>query len=78
MKTIQKVNITLIFSIIFLFILNANAQDNGQWEILNEGGDFISIGFVNDEVGWIVYVGALLKTEDGGNTWQSLPIDSEC
>ena len=47
MKTILKTNFTLILSIIFLFIVfvKVNAQDNGQWEILNEGvkGNFNTI-----------------------------------
>jgi photosystem II stability/assembly factor-like uncharacterized protein len=47
----------------------------GQWEILNAGGVYHSIDFVNDKVGWMVGDGTLLKTEDGGDTWESLTID---
>ena len=51
----------LFISITFLLMLT-NLQ--GQWEILNEGGDFESIEFVNDQVGWIAGSGTLLKTEN--------------
>ena len=66
-------------SIIFLFIasVNLNAQDTGQWDILNEGGDFNAIDFVNEQVGWVAGKGTLLKTEDGGETWNSLPLDDK-
>jgi photosystem II stability/assembly factor-like uncharacterized protein len=47
----------------------------GQWEILNEGGHFETIQFVNNEIGWIVGGGNLLKTEDGGETWYTLSTD---
>ena len=65
MKTILKANITLIFSIIFLFIafVNVNAQDYGKWEILNEEYDFNTMDFVNDQVGWIAGEGKLLTTK---------------
>jgi len=76
MKTILKSNITLIFSIFFLFIVNVNAQEYGQWEVLNEGGNFTVIKFINDQVGWIAGEGTLLKTEDGGDTWELLPMGS--
>ena len=48
---------------------------NGQWEVLNEGGSFETIDFVNENVGWIGGNGTLLKTEDGGETWNPLPLD---
>ena len=76
MKTILKANITLIFSLIFLFIVNVNAQENGQWEILNEGILYRSIDFINDQLGWIAGEGTLLKTEDGGETWNFVTMDS--
>jgi photosystem II stability/assembly factor-like uncharacterized protein len=50
------------------------ANLRGQWEILNDGGDFKSIDFINDEVGWIVGEGTLLKTEDGGDTWNTITL----
>ncbi len=73
MKTILKTNITLIFSIFFLFIafVNVNAQENGQWDVLN-AGEFGTIDFVNENIGWSAGYGGLLKTEDGGVTWFSI------
>jgi len=61
---------------------------SAQWEILNDGSDLkgppSTIDFVND-VGWIAGsvswygyfcdVGFLLKTEDGGENWNSIEID---
>ena len=47
MKTILKANIILTFLIFILFIANVNAQQNSHWEILNEGGDFGTIDFIN-------------------------------
>jgi len=74
MKTILKTNLTLIFSIFFLFIafVNVDAQEYGQWEVLNEGGSFEEIDFVNENVGWIFGNGTLFKTENGGETWNSI------
>ena len=74
METKHKVNITLLFAILFLLIVNLNAQENGQWNILNEGGSFRTMDFINDQVGWIAGEGTLLKTEDGGVNWYSLYI----
>jgi photosystem II stability/assembly factor-like uncharacterized protein len=79
MKTILKANITFFLFILLLFIVfvNVNAQGNGQWEILNEGGDFQTIDFVSDNVGWIAGEGTLLKTEDGGETWNIVSLPEE-
>ena len=30
---------------------------------------------MNDDVGWMAAGGSLLKTEDGGETWESIPLD---
>jgi photosystem II stability/assembly factor-like uncharacterized protein len=80
MKTILKANIILIISIFFLFIafININAQDNGQWEVLNQGidGGLHTVDFINENIGWIAGHGTLLKTENGGETWLSLPFVS--
>jgi hypothetical protein len=75
MKTIQKSYIILIFSIFFLIIVNVNAQENRQWEILNEGFSWHLIDFINENVGWIAGNGKILITKDGALTWNSYPID---
>jgi len=57
--------------LVFCFTLFA------QWEILNEGvkGNLNVMDFVNEKVGWVAGdAGALLKTEDGGQSWQKLPL----
>ena len=49
-----------------------------QWEILNDGfkGNINTIDFVNENIGWIAgYNGTLLKTTDGGDNWNTIPID---
>ncbi len=63
---------------IFLFLLLIfNSSLNGQWEILNKGQFVRSIDFVNDDIGWIAGSDKLLKTEDGGESWYSIPIDED-
>jgi len=49
----------------------------GQWEILNEGimERLYTIDFVNENVGWIAGRNILLKTEDAGENWISIPIE---
>jgi photosystem II stability/assembly factor-like uncharacterized protein len=76
MNTILKAYITFVFSIIILFIIfvSVNAQEKGQWEILNEGkGGIQSMGFITENVGWIAGFGKLWKTGDGGETWHAIP-----
>ena len=64
--------ISIVFWIaIFLYVTDSN----GQWDILNEGGDFQSIDFVNENVGWIIGENDLHKTVDGGDTWQKITLD---
>jgi photosystem II stability/assembly factor-like uncharacterized protein len=63
----------LILFCITVFFIVTNIR--GQWEVLNEGGPFQIFDFVSDKVGWIAGEGTLLKTEDGGETWNSLPIE---
>jgi photosystem II stability/assembly factor-like uncharacterized protein len=67
-----------MYRIIFTFsiILSLLENLNGQWEILNEGGSYRSIDFINDQVGWIAGDGTLLKTMDGGETWDFVSMDS--
>jgi len=48
----------------------------GQWDILNESGYFEGIDFINDEVGWIKSQDRFLKTEDGGETWESIILNN--
>ena len=69
MKTILK----SLF--VFAMLFNSYAQDSGNWKILNEGGNFRIIDFINEDIGWIGGGRTLLKTEDGGETWHSLPIE---
>ena len=57
----------LLFTLLNLIIMSSNLP--GQWEILNEGGDFHTIDFVNENVGWNFDGKTLFKTEDGGDTW---------
>ena len=69
----MKFIITLITSLILLI----PASGQGQWDVLNEGGFFVQIEFVNDHVGWMGTDGKLLKTEDGGETWISIPVETD-
>jgi len=67
---------TLILTIVLS--LFASTSLNAQWEILNEGfkGWINSIDFVNENIGWIGEGEAnLLKTTDGGETWNSIPVN---
>jgi photosystem II stability/assembly factor-like uncharacterized protein len=72
-------NILVIFIVIIISI-NSYSQGeigNANWEVLNNGagiGYGPSIDFVNDQVGWLAGNNALLKTEDGGDTWINIPV----
>ena len=61
----------------FIAFVNVGAQGNGQWELLNEGIEsrLSDMDFVNEDVGWICGERTLLKTEDGGKIWNSIPTD---
>jgi len=61
----------------FITVVNVNTQNIVEWEVLNEGGNFGHIEFVNDQVGWLANEGKLLKTEDGGETWISIPLETD-
>jgi photosystem II stability/assembly factor-like uncharacterized protein len=84
MLTIPIANIALIFSIFFMFIVNVNAQENNQWELLNEGlpGELNyeginKINFVNAQIGWLIGARMVLKTMNGGDTWNKIIIPEE-
>ena len=57
-----------ILVLLSILILNNYAQQNGQWEIINQGvwGTF---DFVSEEIGFIADSYRLLKTEDAGKNW---------
>ena len=60
------------------FIIFVSQICFAQWEILNEGfrGSINTIDFVNDNIGWIAgRNGTFLKTTDGGENWNSIPIN---
>ncbi len=61
------------FILFFTLILNSYAQ---EWNVLNEGFTGRDIDFINENVGWIIGDGKILKTEDGGVTWYSYPTDN--
>ena len=66
----------LVILVSSLLVINISGQD--QWEIVNEGGGFFDqIEFVNDQVGWMNTEGKLLKTEDGGETWDKVVFEKE-
>jgi len=56
----------------YFFIIIIVTNIRGQWDILNEGGSFGTIDFINDDIGWIVGEGEFYKTEDGGDTWNKI------
>jgi photosystem II stability/assembly factor-like uncharacterized protein len=67
-------------SFVLLVYLGLYAQEGGQWDILNQGidGSLNTIDFINENTGWITgYGGTLLKTEDGGVSWSSLPTEEK-
>ena len=76
---------TIFITSLLLIIMIANL--NAQWEILNEGiSGTQNIDFVSENVGWIICLprvygwnvfgdNVLLKTEDGGISGQSIPVD---
>jgi photosystem II stability/assembly factor-like uncharacterized protein len=69
----------LAFIIFLITIINVQ----GQWEILNDGIygrldlDLNIIDFINEDIGWISTGPALLKTEDGGETWHYIYLDED-
>ena len=65
-----------LVSLAITLLLTLCVKLPGQWEILNEGvkGSIDDFDFINDQTGWIAGgCDLLLKTEDGGQSWQNLP-----
>ena len=57
-------------------ILSSYAQEATAWKILNEGeGHFDLIGFVNNNIGLLSKRNAILKTKDGGSTWNTIFVE---
>jgi len=68
-----------LFLILLLLIYLSQKKSAAQWEILNNGlhGGLVSIDFVNDNSGWLAGNAAgVLKTNDGGMTWQKIPSEN--
>ncbi|MFB6258423.1 MAG: YCF48-related protein [Flavobacteriales bacterium] len=55
------------------------STDGGDtWQIVHTGYNaFRSLSFVNDSVGYLTAQGALLRTEDSGQTWTKMPVWAE-
>ena len=61
-----------LIGITILFMIN---EIHGQWEVLNElNGSPNTIDFISENTGWIAGDHVLLKTEDAGISWQSIPV----
>ena len=58
--------------LIYSFVFGLIASTKGQWELINDCGNFKIIEFVNDQVGWVAGANTLFKTEDGGQTWNRM------
>jgi len=71
---VQRFTITPIFLLFYIFNLQ------GQWEVLNEGfkGSVTSVDFIDNDTGWLSgRTGMFFKTNDGGLTWRSIPLNEE-
>ncbi len=68
----KRIIFTITMFFWFIAFVNVNAQDNGHWNILNEWVDG-DIDFVNNDIGWLAGYSTLFKTDDGGETWVSIP-----
>ena len=49
----KRLILTISICSSLITVFNVHAQENGKWEILNEGGSYRTIDFINDQVGWI-------------------------
>jgi len=59
-----------LFSLFFL-----NLSLHAQWDVLNDGLVGNDITFTSKNVGWMWGYNELIKTEDGGETWQQILLD---
>jgi len=66
----------MVIILVILFVNTINLR--GQWEILNEGINLwsSSVDFIDEDIGWMAG-GILLKTDDGGLTWNVIPVNNE-
>jgi photosystem II stability/assembly factor-like uncharacterized protein len=77
MNTLRKFNFFLIFQISLFVTSYTSAQNNSQWEVLNEGREIKDVDFVNEKSGWMIRNEKLYRTEDGGETWTLVPLVEE-
>ncbi|KAA3617496.1 MAG: T9SS C-terminal target domain-containing protein [Calditrichaeota bacterium] len=63
--------------LLILFLIVPIVFVQAQWEILNVGpnGNPRDIDFVGEQDGWIASENSLLKTTDGGESWQELNLN---
>ena len=63
-------------------ILMAMSAIAGEWEWqspLPQGNSLYDMEFVTDDIGWAVGgAGTVLKTNDGGETWSGMQLESDC
>lgn len=66
---------------LILGVLLAISAFAGEWEWQNplpQGNSLYDVEFVNDDLGWAVGLsGTLLKTSDGGATWNRIPVEAD-
>ena len=70
-----KIFLTFIFTL--TFFLHGYAQYQSKWDILNEGIEAHAIDFIDDNNGWLLTYDKLLKTEDGGESWEAHTLPME-
>ena len=65
--------------VIFLFMIYGQSAQSQSWVELNiPAGIYpLSLDFVNPNMGWVIDNYSVMKTEDGGETWQMQSIPSE-
>jgi photosystem II stability/assembly factor-like uncharacterized protein len=69
----------LLILIVWLLIINMTAYSQGNWELLvpsTTSNQMVSLYFIDEYTGWSVgEYGTIIKTTDGGNTWNICEID---